>query len=307
MSNSLHTLATGIGTMSLLGLALPIARDLRHVRAEEMPALGWRIDLEQQAIGTMSLRFALLVALITIAILLARYIIGQLRVRTMRHASPRNVPTSDGSLHVFVAGVVVVSTIGIGLINTTVGSFSETAIATAALVSRDFDAAPPDLPGTTETFVQEFDWTKQVLGQSATYRRFRYDGDDAQPLWIDVMTTADADALTYHSVSNCYDFHGYRIQGQHRIAIGAGASAYIVDYVKPDVNEAWSTLYWEQRIIRNGRPFFQRIVMLYNLNVPSGDGATRSQFEPNDQHLQYRAEQVYRRLILEGGPAPAGI
>lgn len=81
--------------------------------------------------------------------------------------------------------------------------------------------------------------------------------------------------LAYHKVRNCYAFHGYINEGEREIGIGNGVTARIVNYIKPDVNETWSTLYWEQRVERGGKLFYQRIVMLYALRITPHTGRER--------------------------------
>lgn len=292
-------IASVLCTILMVAILSPAIRHLQYIRAEQVPALGWRINLVQQEIETHALRLIVLAPLLVAIAMLLRFIVGRMKEQATIRRSSRVTSLPPWQSYVVMAGLVVGSASGIGLTSSTVGSFNETAVAVPALIVQDFDAAPPNLPGTTRTFVQEYDWTKQVLGNSATYRRFRYDEIDAQPLWIDVMTTADADALVYHSMENCYDFHGYSIEGDYPVDIGYGASARIINFLKPDVNEAWSALYWEQRIMRGDTPFFQRIVLLYNLDVSSGNAITAPLFASSADYLRNRAEQVREEGMLE--------
>jgi hypothetical protein len=72
---------------------------------------------------------------------------------------------------------------------------------------------------------------------------------------------------------------------EHEVAISNGVMARIVNYIKLDVNETWSTLYWEQRIERGGKLFYQRVVMLYGLQLAPGEKLSGSRSSANNALL----------------------
>lgn len=276
--------------------ALALAWSLKEARSAQLPSMGWRIDQAQQGLITGRARHVGAFALAA-ATLAAGW---SARVALRRSAVParipggRRFPAWGGAA--LAAGAIVVGTASLGVTTVTVASFKENVAAIATAPAADFDAAMPALSDAQPTFVEAYDWPKQSLGKSATYNRYRYDGADGQPLWVDVLTTEDADALAYHSVRTCYAFHGFTERGTLALALGGGATtAGIINYIKPDVNEAWSTLYWEGTIARDGRTFYQRVVLLYHLDLPVGD-ATGARFGPNNVLMQGYAAQILDRL-----------
>lgn len=298
--DSFVKVALTIGMFAVLIGGLLGMLHLKRIRAEAIPALGWRIDEEQPAILTDSVRYGLVIALIIVAGILTRKLIARLDARSTDHAetSPLIPWWSRDAL---IAGILIGSTATMALTTVTLASFRATVTTPDTLLVRDFDAAPPDIPDATWTFVQAYDWPKQSLGRSATYRRFRYDTGDGQLLWVDVVTTQDADALAQHNVRSCYNFHGYVTEGASTLDIGNGATANLVNYLKPDVGEAWTTLYWEMRVARDGQTFFQRIVILSNLDIPSGETVTAPHFSANNAYVQVRATQLFDGLVTGNG------
>ncbi|HEY8291363.1 MAG TPA: exosortase/archaeosortase family protein [Thermomicrobiales bacterium] len=291
--------------MAIIGIALIVvalvASRFLALHTTGIEALGWQVGAWQQETLGGPARF--LVA----ALLLG----GALAVGATIIRAPRYNPAVEKPLHMrpltgpvgaaIIAAIVLTTTGTLALANVTVASFGGTTTA-SSVAAGDFDALTPDVPDLQRTFVESYDWPKQFLGQTSTYNRYRYDAGGAQPFWLDVATTEDANALAYHEVHNCYAFHGYVNEGEREISIGNGITARIVNYIKPDVNETWSTLYWEQQIERGGKLFYQRVVMLYNLQLAPGESVTGSRFTANNALMQTRATQILSGLIAPATP-----
>lgn len=286
-------LATGVFT-ALMAIAL----SLKRMRAAYIPALGWRID--EGHIGALNepLRYSMAALLCIVAVLLMRRLTDPRDTATRAGAPSYQKALLWWAREGLVAATLVGSAVAMALTTVTVASYSEPAAVSRTSLMRDFDSAPPEVPGVAHTFVREYEWPKQSLGKNATYRRFRYDALGGQPLWIDVITTDDADALAQHNVPSCYNFHSYRDEGSRRFDIGNDTNASLINYWKPDVDETWSALYWEQRVSRGGRIFFQRIVMLDNLENPPGSDVKRAYFAAHDVYMQSRAMQILNGLIV---------
>lgn len=286
--------------MAIIGVTLVVAAlassqyFARHT--DGIQSFGWQIGAWQQETLGGAARFLIAAALLG----------GALAVAAIIVRAPRYSPGADKPLRMrpltgpvgagIIAAILLTTTGTLALANVTVASFGGNATATS-VPAGDYDALLPDLSDMPATFVESYDWPKQFLGKTATYNRYSYDVAGAQPFWLDVVTTEDADALAYHKVHNCYAFHGYVNQGEREIGIGNGVTARIVNYIKPDVNETWSTLYWEQRIERDGKLFYQRVVMLYDLPLAPGESVTSSRFTANNALMQTRASQVLGGLI----------
>ncbi|MGI8856810.1 MAG: exosortase/archaeosortase family protein [Thermomicrobiales bacterium] len=286
--------------MAVVGGALAVGVYLASryfaLHTDAIQSLGWQIGAWQQDTLSGAARFVAAAALLGGAVAVAALI-----VRAPRYSpgadKPLRLRPLTGPLGAGLIALIVLTTTGtLALANVTVASFGGNATATS-VPAGDFDALTPDVPDLQRTFVESYDWPKQFLGTTATYNRYSYGAESAQPFWLDIVTTEDAAALAYHKVQNCYAFHGYINEGEREIGIGNGVTARIVNYIKPDVNETWSTLYWEQRIERGGKLFYQRVVMLYGLQLAPGEGVTGSRFIANNALMQSRATQVLGGLI----------
>jgi len=286
--------------MAVIGLSFVIivylASHYFAARNDAIQALGWQIGAWQQDTLTGATRFLGAAALLGGAIAVATMIVRAPRYRPEADRPLRMRPLTGLRGVMVVASIVLVATGTLALTNVTVASFGSNAT-TTSVPAGDFDLLTPELSDLRRTFVESYDWPKQFLGATATYDRYAYDAEGAQPFWFDVLTTEDANALAYHKVQNCYAFHGYINEGEREIGIGIGVTARIVNYIKPDVNETWSTLYWEQRVERGGKLFYQRIVMLYALPLTPGESVTGSRFTANNALMQAHATQVLNGLI----------
>jgi len=289
-----------VRSMAIIGLSFAIVVYLvsRSLASHNgaIQALGWQIGAWQQETLTGATRFLVAAALFGGAIAVATMIVRAPRYRPGADKPLRMRPLTGSRGVVVVTSIVLMTTGTLALTNVTVASFGSNAT-TTSIPAGDYDLLTPELPNLQRTFVESYDWPKQFLGTTATYNRYMYNAEGGQPFWLDVLTTEDADALAYHKVQNCYAFHGYINEGEREIGIGNGVTARIVNYIKPDVNETWSTLYWEQRIERGGKLFYQRIVMLYPLSLTPGESVTGSRFTANNALMQTRATQVLDGLI----------
>ncbi|MCA1723500.1 MAG: exosortase/archaeosortase family protein, partial [Thermomicrobia bacterium] len=291
--------------MAMIGVAL-IAAALAASRyfalhTNGLQAFGWQIGSWQQATLGGAARFLIVALLLGGALVVAAMIVRAPRYSPGAEKPLRLRPLTGPLGAAIIAAIVLTTTGTLALANVTVASFGGNATA-SSVPAGDYDVLTPDLPDLQRTFAESYDWPKQFLGQTATYNRYSYDAAGAQPFWLDVLTTEDADALAYHKVHNCYAFHGYVNEGEREIGIGNGATARIVNYIKPDVNETWSTLYWEQRIERGGKLFYQRVVMLYSLQLASGESVSGSRFTANNALMQTRATQMLDGLIAPAAP-----
>jgi len=294
-----------VAAVAIIGAALlagaVAASRYFSLHTDGVQSFGWRIGAWQQETLGGAARYLIAAALLGAALAVGATIVRAPRYRPEADRPLRMRPLTGPVGAAILAAIVLTTTGTLALANVSVASFGGDATATG-VPAGDYDALMPDLPDMPTTFVESYDWPKQFLGRTATYNRYRYDAAGAQSFWLDVVTTEDADALAYHKVHNCYAFHGYVNEGEREIGIGNGATARIVNYLKPDVNETWSTLYWEQRIARGGKLFYQRVVMLYGLPLAPGEGVTSARFATNNALMQARAAQVLGGLIAPATP-----
>lgn len=294
-----------LAATAIIGIALVVAISVvsRYLALHTgaVQSLGWQVGAWQQETLSGPARFFVAGALLGGALAVAAVIVRAPRFSPEAEKPLQMRPLTGPRGAAVLAAIVLTTTGTLALANVTVASFGNNATATS-VPAGDFDALTPDLPDLQRSFVESYDWPRQFLGRTATYNRYRYDAEGVQPFWLDIVTTEDPDALAYHKVRNCYAFHGYVNEGEREIGIGNGVTARVVNYIKPDVNETWSTLYWEQRIARGGKLFSQRVVMLYSLDLAPGESVSGSRFSANNALMQQRAAQLLDGLIA---PPPA--
>jgi hypothetical protein len=76
---------------------------------------------------------------------------------------------------------------------------------------------------------------------------------------VQAILTRDAGTFTTYGVENCYIFHGYTLQGVHRVALGNGVIGTVVDF--RDSARA-ATLYWLQPVQTPQGLFHERIELI---------------------------------------------
>jgi exosortase len=76
---------------------------------------------------------------------------------------------------------------------------------------------------------------------------------------VQAILTRDAGTFTTYGVENCYIFHGYTLQGVHRVALGNGVIGTVVDF--RDSARA-AALYWLQPVQTPQGLFHERIELI---------------------------------------------
>ena len=182
-------------------------------------------------------------------------------------------PVRRGSVALVTAGCLAVA---LGVVNTGLGRYEE--IATPLGEARrlePFDIREAQVPGWTSGFMARNDGARQFFGERATWDRLQYvPGQGATlstsvPLYVDVIGTDDPGALAAYGVEDCYAFHGYQIESVASIDIGAGIDAQVIDYHNRKIGADWSAIWWEWPYQKNGRTWYERIVVF----IASGPSA----------------------------------
>lgn len=142
--------------------------------------------------------------------------------------------------------------------------------------------------------VRSFDHGAPFFGPQSTWERLRYvnRGDaplqSSETLYMDVITTQDANALISYGLDECYTFHNYTIEGRASAALGHGVSAELLSYVNPRYDNLWTVLKWELPYrADDGATWFQRVVLM----IPRGteaelDGVLANDFESSNPDLR---------------------
>ena len=185
-------------------------------------------------------------------------------------------PDAVGRVSPALVSAVAVALVLAGL-NAGLGRYE--AIATPLGEAKRLEPFPiqnAQVAGWTSGYVAANPAGKQFFGQNSTWDRIQYSptaGAALQasvPVYVDVIGTDDPGSFAAYGVQACYSFHGYAIESTASVDVGAGLTAQIIDYQNTKIDADWSVISWEWPYQKNGRTWFERIVVL----VASGPAAT---------------------------------
>jgi len=173
--------------------------------------------------------------------------------------------------------VVMVPVVGlVGLTNASYGGFEAIAGGFGQPRLAAFDRSQSQADGWTSALLADYREARQFFGADASWQRFIYQATGAAsvaasvPVYVDVVSTTDRNALAAYGLEECYEFHGYVIEGQRNVSIGSGVQAEIIDYHNPKRNTDWSALWWEWPYQAAGQVRYERIVVIIE-NGPQAD------------------------------------
>jgi hypothetical protein len=143
--------------------------------------------------------------------------------------------------------------------------------AVAAFVDR------PATSGWRVSRIERIRWARQYYGRDSTWIRYRLrpvgppKRNRAFTVWADAVVSADLGALNAHTVARCYSFHGYRLEADRHIELGAGVTGQLFVFRTP--RAAWHALAWQSPVLHAGRVQHERIVLLASARVRPKAGA----------------------------------
>ena len=154
----------------------------------------------------------------------------------------------DGVRSPFLA--VVVGALLMASVNATYARYEELAGALGQPRVSAFDSQDAQIPGWSSVLAAEYDQSRQLYGESSTWQRYRYHAGETAtlssgvPVFVDIITTDDPNALAAYGVQACYQFHGYIIQSQTEVDLGAGVTGHVIDYTNTKAGRDWSAIWW---------------------------------------------------------------
>ena len=125
-------------------------------------------------------------------------------------------------------------------------------------------------------FLTSYTQGQQFFGQNSTWDRYQLTSAPggtlyaSAPVYIDVITTDDYNALAAYGIEACYDFHGFEIASVAPVDLGSGVTAEVISYTKRQNGADWTTIWWEWPYRSGGGTRFARVAML----LPQGPTAT---------------------------------
>ncbi len=101
---------------------------------------------------------------------------------------------------------------------------------------KPFDIRSAQIARWDSTFVASFTQGKQFFGESSTWDRILYSSTSAAklqasvPVYVDVISTDDPNALEAYGLEACYRFHGFHIESLTPADVGVSVPAQVIDY-----------------------------------------------------------------------------
>ncbi|HEV7679651.1 MAG TPA: exosortase/archaeosortase family protein [Candidatus Dormibacteraeota bacterium] len=130
-----------------------------------------------------------------------------------------------------------------------------------------FGAAASAPPGFRVEANGTYPWARQYFGPNSTFTRYLVLGSSAQLTYADVVVTDDRGSLDAYNLQNCYLFHNYDIVTTDHVDLGSGVTGLLLNYSDPASRARWATVSWAWPITKDGRAYYERIVLTSNLDA----------------------------------------
>jgi exosortase len=175
-----------------------------------------------------------------------------------------------------------------------------------------FSVANSTISDWRSSLMTSYEQGKQFYGQNSTWDRYYYKSKSraslqaSAPVYVDVITTDDANALAAYGVESCYRFHGYFIQSQTDVSLGPALQGHVIDYTNPKGPSDWSAIWWEWPYLNGGKTSYERIVIFIQggptdqLSGAAGDAAPPakdSRFDGTDDFLVTLGRMLVARQL----------
>jgi exosortase/archaeosortase family protein len=112
-----------------------------------------------------------------------------------------------------------------------------------------------------------YPWARQYFGPNSTFTRYLVLGASAQLTYADVVLTDDRGSLDAYNLQNCYLFHNYDIASTDHIDLGNGVTGLLLNYADRASHGRWATVSWAWPVDRDGKAFYERIVLTSSLDA----------------------------------------
>jgi exosortase len=184
-------------------------------------------------------------------------------------------------LALIVAASVIVALQGIVLMRYTpwIGSNGEVQL------PQPFDVRTAGIPDWSGRYLASRDDFEIYFGDGSTFDRYAYRSTPEAaatanvPIYAEVVSTTDADALASFSVEACYNFHEFELLNETRVDVADGITANVLSFERAS-GSLWTALWWEWPYQVDGTTWYQRVVLLVpdvgEATIHSADGVIDS-------------------------------
>ena len=171
-------------------------------------------------------------------------------------------------------------------------------------------------PGWAVTPIDHYSWASQYFGSGALWSRYQFAPTTAAGTTVlaDVVNTSDLQSFSTYDVIACYDYHGYGLSGEKRVAMGDGVEATELTFDVPTLAGQWNALYWVWPVKSGSGVRYERIVLLDPVQigyttvgtVTGPDASTRAIGAAARQQSRAFLQQFGRQLISQRAATPSG-
>ena len=165
--------------------------------------------------------------------------------------------------------------------------------------------------------IDHYNWASQYFGSGAVWSRYQFAPTTATAgttVLADVVNTPDLQSFSTYDVIACYDYHGYGLSGEKRIALGDGVEATELTFTVPALAGQWNALYWVWPVKSGSGVRYERIVLLDPVQIGYRTVGTLTGSNPSTRDAGAAARQQSRAFLQQFGrtlvslraAAPAG-
>jgi hypothetical protein len=130
-----------------------------------------------------------------------------------------------------------------------------------------FEARAAVIPQWEHFLVARYAEGREFFGPSSTWERVLFASTptaalrSSAPIYVDAISTPDANALAVYGIVECYRFHGFTIESVGSVDVGGGVKAQVIDFANPRDRADWTAVWWEWPVREAGHVIYQRVVV----------------------------------------------
>lgn len=270
------------------------------------------VDVLHPVAGLLVFNVGVLLMMASVPVAGLRYIDFARRDDASSPASGPTRPSVNWPARRIVSSLVVVAVVAFGgsFVNGTFARFAPVTGDHGELLLTPFDIRTATVPDWTGRFLVRRDDFQVYFGDNSSFERYAYHSSSTAafksnvPVYAEVVSTDDGDALASFGVEACYRFHAFDVVSEAQVDVGAGVTASLLSYLGSPGSDR-SALWWEWPYEKDGRTWYQRVVLFVaDANeatiipgTPAGFSSTSEQFRAPETLLVSVAREMVKSQV----------
>ena len=160
------------------------------------------------------------------------------------------------------------------------------------------------------TPVDHYSWAPQYFGAGAVWSRYQFaptTSATGTTVLADVVNTPDLQSFSTYDVIACYDYHGYGLSGEKRVALGDGVEGTELTFTVPALAGQWNALYWVWPVKAGSGVRYERIVLLDPVQIGYRTVGSLKGANASTQSVDAAARQQSRSFLQQFGQTLVGL